>query len=96
MITLLRSFSVGLVDERRNAGAKPFCLHEFQGCISPVPEQTLSASQNNGKDQQVVLIDEVVLHQRLHKFSAAKDHDILTGLLLQLGDFVRDILVDQS
>jgi hypothetical protein len=58
-------------------------------------KQPLSAPQDNRIDQQPVLIDQVMLHQRLDKRSAAGDHDVLTGLLLQLGHFFRRITLEQ-
>ena len=47
-------------------------------------------------DPDPILIDEIVFHQRVHEIAAAVDQDVLTGLLLQLGDFLRDIPLDQA
>src|SRR5207245_3047421 len=39
--------------------------------------------------------DEVMLPQRVDELRTAGDQDVLTGLLLQLGDFLGDVLPDQ-
>ena len=36
-------------------------------------------------DQEVVLVDEIVLHQRLYKLPAPEDQNVLAGLLLPDG-----------
>jgi hypothetical protein len=36
-----------------------------------------------------------MLHERLHKRGAAVDRNVLTVLLLEVGDFFHDIVFDQ-
>jgi hypothetical protein len=59
-------------------------------------KQTLPAPQNNGVNHEPILINQVMLHQRLDKITTAKDQNVLTRLLLQLGYFLGNIPFDQA
>ena len=91
----LQFFSVRLVAQQNDPGTERLCLHKFQSRLASVFEEALSAPQNNRIDQEMIFIDEVMLHQRVYKIATAEDQDALTGLLLQLGYFFRDIVLDQ-
>jgi len=47
-------------------------------------------------DHEPVLVDQVVLHQRVYQHATASNQNVLTGLLLQPGYFFRYITLDQS
>jgi hypothetical protein len=66
-------------------------FHEFQGGNAALAKQALPAPHNDGIDEEVILIDEVRLEQRLCQRAAAEDQDVLTRLLLQPGDLLRDV-----
>ena len=46
-------------------------------------------------DQQPVLVDQVVVLQPVHEVMAAVHDQVLTGLVLERGDGLRDIAFDQ-
>jgi hypothetical protein len=46
-------------------------------------------------DPQAVLVDQLVLHQRLGELAAAVDLELVAGLALQLGDLVDDVPAQQ-
>ena len=81
-----------LVGKSNNAGTERLCFDKFQGRVAPVLEEAFTASQHNRIDQEPILINEIVWHQRADKRVTAVNHDILTGLLLQFGDFFSDTL----
>src|SRR6266511_1942727 len=66
-------------------------LYKSPGRGAPLSKQTLSAPQHNRIHQEVELIDQVVLHQGADKLATAVDQQVLTGLLLQLGDLFCDV-----
>src|SRR6266568_6862847 len=53
------------------------------GECTAVGEEAAPRSQNQGVDQEHVLVDEVAPHQRLDQLSAAEDHEILARLLFE-------------
>jgi hypothetical protein len=63
--------------------------------IAFVLEEPFSAAYDDGKDHEPILVDQVVLHQRVHEIAAAEDQDVLAGLLLELGHFFGDVSLDQ-
>jgi hypothetical protein len=71
-----------------------YCGSNF--IFTKASKETFSTLHNNGIDHEQKLIDEVMLHQRMYKVGAAVDQNVLTGLLLQLVHFFRDILFNQS
>jgi hypothetical protein len=83
---------VQLADENNGARSKRTSFDKFQLFhIAPVPKQALPAPQNNGMDHRPVLVDEVVVHQGMHQRATAGDQDVLTRLLLQPRNLLRDI-----
>src|SRR5206468_6061620 len=54
----------------------------------PLPEQ-------DWLNQDPILVNEVVFQQAVHEVVAAIHDQVLTGLLLELGDALRDIAFDQ-
>ena len=47
-------------------------------------------------EHQPVLVDQVVAHQRLGELAAADDLEVLSGLLLELGDRLGDVALEQT
>jgi hypothetical protein len=79
-----------------NNGRTSFFYESQSGRGGPVFEETPTVPQDERIDHEPVLVDEVVPHLRVHKFATAVDQDVLTGLLLQPKDFLRDIPFDQA
>jgi hypothetical protein len=63
--------------------------------LPAVGEEAAPRSQNQRVDQEHVFVDEVAPHQRLDQLSAAEDHEILAGLLPELGDGLPDVASEQ-
>src|SRR5215216_4328442 len=85
-----------LVGEIEDARAKGLRVHELQRLlIAPSLEEALPAAHDNGMDHEPELIEEVLAQQRPEEGATAGDRDVLTWLLLELGDLLRDILFDQ-
>src|SRR5215831_13901767 len=78
------------VAERGGAGE----LEPQPGDIDAVKE-TGAASDGDGEDRKVELIDEVVLDQRAIELAGPVLHDVLARLLFQLGDFLSNITFDE-
>src|SRR5262245_34866121 len=62
---------------------------------SGLGEQALAAAKYEWVNPDPVLVDQAVLHQRLHERRAAIHLDALAGLGLQAGDLAGDITLDQ-
>ena len=56
-----------------------------------VAEQLLARAEVHREVEQAVLVDEVVLDQRVGEGAAAVDLELVAGLLLELGDLGREI-----
>jgi hypothetical protein len=70
-------------------------LDDLQGGpVGCVLEQPLPRTQYHREDHQPVLVDEVVLHQRLHELRAAGDEEVATRPLFQLRDRLGDVTLD--
>src|SRR5215217_1963412 len=96
LLISLTLLSCRMISENDDSRTERLRIDELQRrLVDPDPEETFPASYNNRKDHEPVLVDEVVLHQRVHKIAAAEDQDVLTGLLLQPGHFLRDVPFDQ-
>jgi hypothetical protein len=51
-------------------------VHEAQGfLVAGLAEEALASPDNDRKDLQPQLVDEVVLHQRVHEPEAGRDDD---------------------
>jgi len=64
--------------------------------LTAIPEETLSASYDNGIDHQPVFIDEVLLLKSVDKITAAEDQHIPLALLLDLPDCLNEVILDQA
>ncbi len=85
-----------LVGEIENARAEGLRVDELQRLlIAPFLKQTLSAPHDDGMNHEPELVEEVVLKQRPDEGAAAEDRDVLARLPLQLGDLLRDVVLDQ-
>ena len=72
-------------------------MHKFQRHLAGhVPEEPLSAAQDDGEDQQVELIQQARAQEPPHQGGTAADADALAGLLLELGDPRGDVDIDQG
>ena len=61
------------------------------GRLRAVAEQFLAGAEVNGKEEQAVFVDEVVFDERLGERAAAVYLQLVSRLLLELGDFGRDV-----
>src|SRR6266536_6449778 len=59
-----------------------------------VAEKPLARPQDDGVDDEPVLVNEIVLHQRRQQLAAAVDENVPTRLLLQFCDFLREVALD--
>jgi hypothetical protein len=64
--------------------------------VGRVAEQTLAASKDHGKHHEPVLVDQVLLDERVEKVSAAEQQDVTASLLFQLGDLLGGISLDDA
>src|SRR5215218_4818474 len=95
--TSARDAAGRLVGEDDDARAECLRVDEFQKRrIYLTLEETLPAPHNYGKDHEPVLVYEVVFQRRVDEISAAVDQDVLAGLLLELGNLLRYVLLDQA
>src|SRR5260370_420833 len=75
-----------LVGRDHDPGGRRLGVDEPEsGECTAVGEEAAPRSQNQRVDQEHVLVDEVVPHQRLDQLSAAHYHEILARLLLEPG-----------
>jgi hypothetical protein len=61
-----------------------------------VLEQALAIAQDDGVDEQAVLVDQAVLHERPDQCRAPKDLQFAAGLALQLGDLPGHVAPEES
>src|SRR5690606_26090957 len=61
-----------------------------------VGAESLAGTEEHGVDHQVVLVDEVVLGELVTDLGAAVDHDLAALLLLDLGNLLSQITLDQT
>src|ERR1700676_4440208 len=67
------------------SGRRRGCDEPKSGCFTAVGEEATPRSQHQRVNQEYVLVDEVVPHQRLDQLSAAHHQEILAWLLLERG-----------
>src|SRR6266487_3224713 len=60
-----------------------------------VLKEPLALAQDQRTDDERILIDEVMVHERADKVTTTQDRYVLTKLLLELGHFFGDIALDQ-
>src|SRR5829696_9354573 len=73
------------VSENYDARVERLRVHKFQkGGVESIPEETFPTSQDDGKNHDPVLVDEAILHQRVHEICAAEDQDVLPGFCFSL------------
>src|SRR5262249_30819073 len=85
------------IGERYDAGTERFALGQLQlRRDHPIPEKALAAPNDSGMNKELILVDQVGLHQRLDKNGTADNDDVLTGFLLQPGYFFGDIRLDNG
>src|SRR5262245_35195078 len=86
---------VRLVDKRKDARAERPGFDQLQVRLAPISKETLALSPHHRVEQEMVLIDQVVLQQRLDQGAAAKEQNVLAGLLLELRDLLHDVRLDE-
>src|SRR5947207_9022470 len=85
------------VDQDRDAAAHGFRLDELQALlVTRLAEQALSASEDDRKDHQTQLVDEIVLQQRLSELPAAVDDDVAILFALELRHRLDHIAVEHG
>src|SRR6266487_1121185 len=84
-----------LIVKEHNPRRKRPRFDQFQVRPVPISKEPLPAPQHHRVDQQPVVIDQIMLPQRLDKLTAAADQNVLAGLLFQLRDLFRDIPLNQ-
>ncbi len=63
-----------MVRQNDDARSKRPCIRQFEKLPGrTVLKETFSAPQDNWMNHEPVLIDKVMLHQRMHQLSAARD-----------------------
>jgi hypothetical protein len=61
-----------------------------------IAEQAFAAPQHHGEHHDPVLVDEVVLDEGVQEVGAAVEHDVASGLLLQLGDLLDGVSAEDD
>jgi hypothetical protein len=85
-----------LVGEVEDTDAERLRVDKLQRLlITPFLKQALPCAQDNGINHKAELVEEVVGQQRPDEGGAAEDRDVLAGLLLEPGDLLRDVPLDQ-
>ena len=59
-------------------------------------KRTLGFAQHHRVDKQSIAINKIMVHKHVHQRTAAVNHNVLTVLLLECGDFFHDVDVDQG
>jgi hypothetical protein len=68
---------------------------EFQVSGVDTLKKALAASDDQGEERKMELIDEVVLYQGAVELARPVLHNVLTGPLLQVGNFLGDVTFDE-
>ena len=85
-----------LVCGDHDSGAGGLGVDKIQpGGDGPIGEEALACTEQNGEYPDPELVDEVVCHQRLDEIAAAVDLNLRAGLVLESGDFLADVTLDQ-
>ena len=86
----------GLVGRDHYAVGRRRGVDELErGICATIPEQPASRSQHQWVDEEHILVDEVMLHERLNKLAAAHYQEVLTRLRFELSHFFRHIALEQ-
>lgn len=75
----------------KRGGVDEIEVHSLRAILEEAPP----LREQDWVNQDAILVNEVVFQQAVHEVVAAIQHQILTGLLLELGDALRDIAFDQ-
>src|SRR5262245_20113497 len=84
-----------LVGEDDDPRTQRLRLDEFQVHRPPTYNEPLAGPQDQRIAHDPILVDEAMLGQDADEISAAIDQNVQAGLLLQLGDRIRDIAAYQ-
>src|SRR5256885_16816865 len=87
--------SSGLVGEPNGACRVRLGGDQSQRRSACVLKELLALAQDQRTDDERILIDEVMVHERVDKVATTQDHYVLTKLLLEFGHFFGDIALDQ-
>src|SRR5258708_30369253 len=91
----LSDFTIRLVGKHDNTRTECLGIHKSQGCFAAILEKSLADTQNYRKDHQPILVNQIMLPQRMDQIGAATEQNVLTGLLLEPGDFFWYVRPDQ-
>jgi hypothetical protein len=88
-----------LVGKHDNARTEVLVCTSLRGVVllswTGFGEKLLADAQDDRKDHQPILIDQAVLPQGMDEIGAATQQNILARLLLDSGDFFRDVRLNQ-
>src|SRR6266545_351682 len=85
------------VRENGDSGLEGPAVGELQvRDVRRVAEETLATSKHHGKHHEAILVDHVMLDERVEKVGAAEEQDVTARLLLQLGDLLGGVSPDDD
>src|SRR5262249_45595043 len=86
-----------VVGEQGHAAAGHSRLAEGQRVLArPLPEEVCADPEGDRKDHEPVLVDQPVRVEGVDELAAAVDQQVLSRLLLQLRDLLRDVSLQQG
>ena len=92
--SLIAAWLVGEDRDTRSGCLRSYKLQPLQ--IAPVLEKTLTTPDDHRMDHERQFVEEIILQQGVHERRATGDANVLAGLLLQPGDFFREICLDKG
>src|SRR5215216_5456041 len=82
-MTCILSLLGWLVGRDHDAVGRSLGVEELKsGIYTAVSKETAARPQNQRVDQEHILVDEVMLHERLHELAAAHNQEVLPGCAL--------------
>ena len=85
------------VGEHGDSGLEGPGVDQLQvGDVGRVAEQPLATSQHHGNHHEPVLVDQVMVDERVEQIGAAKEQDVGARRLVQLGDLLGGIVSDDA
>ena len=85
-----------MIGEPDGARRVPLGCDELQLRSACVLKEPLALAKHERADEEIVLIDKAMLHERADKVATSQDRYGSTKLLFQSGHFFGDVALDQS